>query len=975
MRASTSMRLAAVAPVLPRAARRPALLALPRKHALRDRPRPLHDPPQPEMCSSSPLARRAVAVKQAPAGGTTWRCASARLREIRGTPADRPGAPSPHPPTRHALTTACLHTGAMPIAEAIYLDVYKGPADAIKKLNLPDDDSVRVQISIYLRKIKMSEDLQRAVLAKRQREDSDETAATGTPIGDKTNGAERTPVANEYRGCGGDFAAYQVRAAAYMAFEVKMRAAVVEAATLVKADKLSLRKAVEFYEKERGIKVSHVTIKNCKDADCQPPGRASSHRNQWVPEQIEKHLYETVVTARARTLPVYKELVIGNLMHWLEGTEEEAAHFLDEDGELKQQALNNWYYSWLKSYGLDSECNKPMEMSRAQWTTPDNLQKHYKIVATTAVETTGVAAWNDNFDETVPHSQMIKWTHPERVVSFDEKKMTLDQTCANGTNRTITVPEMGDDGTTAVTKTTGAATLVAGSRGDFRPLRPLTIFGSSDSYDTGWTKDGPETSVIDTTTGEPYKSLFYATKKGSMNEVTGLSFFKAIASMYPDLSTMKGKRVLVLCDGHGSHLTKEIIEYCREVGLDLVLRVPHTSQVTQNEDLINFGVLENEFVHQKALRLAVVKPPAAYLSLITLGIRGRKGAKRGRWSLNYSDLSACARPAFDKAFTPAKCAEAWEKAGLIPFTRAPYWKLKKQEARKVSVLEKFQSATAGKVDVQQFYCRSAKDAGDVEECTETAMVVAVGDGGNDGSTRVSVQRDLALSGPATSDEGYAIVAAKTDATRARKEKTAQTKRQRVEKTHAELLAAVPVARAALTAVSEKHGGDFSKLHVPELKAVLLVGNQPTTGNKPELVARACGANGAALLALTGPPAAANGALAAPADPPLGLENRRGKSDEEIAREIEADNGPSGDEAVHASWREPRGAERGATPSRAVKAHGRDAGTAFYGPLNYPPEARVTATMEVPARRAPRVARHWAHTHMAGSAAHGHALEV
>ena len=129
-----------------------------------------------------------------------------------------------------------------------------------------------------------------------------------------------------------------------------------------------------------------------------------------------------------------------------------------------------------------------------------------------------------------------------------------------------------------------------------------------DTYDTGWTLNGPDTSVIDPTSGKPYPSRFHSTKKGSMNALTGLGFFKAIAEMYPDLSTAKGFRVLVICDGHGSHLTKEILEFCREVGIDLVLRIPHSSQDTQNEDLVNFAVLENEFVHQKALRLAKVRP-------------------------------------------------------------------------------------------------------------------------------------------------------------------------------------------------------------------------------------------------------------------------------------------------------------------------------------------------------------------------------
>ena len=228
------------------------------------------------------------------------------------------------------------------------------------------------------------------------------------------------------------------------------------------------------------------------------------------------------------------------------------------------------------------------------------------------------------------------------------------------------------------------------------------------------------------------------------------------------------------------------------------------------------------------------------------------------------------RPAFDKAFTPAKCAEAWEKAGLIPFTRAPYWKVKKQEVQKVSVLEKFEGATAGKIDVRQFYCRGAMDGsavGDAEESTETAMVVAGENGGSEGSSRVSVQGDLALTGPATADESRAIVAAKKAATCARKEKAAASKRQKVEKAHADLLAAVPVARAALTAVSQKHGGDFAKLHIPELKAVLLVGNQPTTGKKDELVERVRNANGAALLALTRPAGGRGGCVSSLCWPP------------------------------------------------------------------------------------------------------------
>ena len=65
-----------------------------------------------------------------------------------------------------------------------------------------------------------------------------------------------------------------------------------------------------------------------------------------------------------------------------------------------------------------------------------------------------------------------------------------------------------------------------------------------------------------------------------MNGASGLGYFKAIAAMYPDISKENGYRVMVICDGHGSHLTLEILAFCRATGIDLVLRVPHTSQDT-----------------------------------------------------------------------------------------------------------------------------------------------------------------------------------------------------------------------------------------------------------------------------------------------------------------------------------------------------------------------------------------------------------
>ena len=104
----------------------------------------------------------------------------------------------------------------MPAAEGVFLGVYKGPADAIQALGLPDQPAMQVQISKYLAKIRKSATLQHAVTLKRQREDEEtvgmegQTSPASAALEGDTNQNVTTPVADEYRNCGSDFFTYQV---------------------------------------------------------------------------------------------------------------------------------------------------------------------------------------------------------------------------------------------------------------------------------------------------------------------------------------------------------------------------------------------------------------------------------------------------------------------------------------------------------------------------------------------------------------------------------------------------------------------------------------------------------------------------------------------------------------------------------------------------------------------------------------------
>ena len=226
------------------------------------------------------------------------------------------------------------------------------------------------------------------------------------------------------------------------------QAAVTEAVSKYKAKTdgcTSLNKTVAWARESKGIHISCCTLDDARKSG-KAPLKRGKNRTAVVPEKVEKHLYETVVAARAQNLPVFKELVIGNLMLWLEGTVEEEAHF-SKEGVLSMSKFNNWYYSWLKDYQLNTEAVKPIEVERATWTTPANLLKHYAVIEKVAIER-GYGITNKDYDESGPDSPRLLWTKLERVFSFDEKKLTLDQNAKNksNTNRTMTVPAMGDTG-------------------------------------------------------------------------------------------------------------------------------------------------------------------------------------------------------------------------------------------------------------------------------------------------------------------------------------------------------------------------------------------------------------------------------------------------------------------------------------------------------------------------------------------------
>ena len=57
--------------------------------------------------------------------------------------------------------------------------------------------------------------------------------------------------------------------------------------------------------------------------------------------------------------------------------------------------------------------------------------------------------------------------------------------------------------------------------------------------------------------------------------------------------------MIVVCDGHGSHTTLELIDFCIEHHLILVMRPSHCTHVLQGEDVVNFKNIKADFMKEK----------------------------------------------------------------------------------------------------------------------------------------------------------------------------------------------------------------------------------------------------------------------------------------------------------------------------------------------------------------------------------------
>lgn len=260
---------------------------------------------------------------------------------------------------------------------------------------------------------------------------------------------------------------------------------------------------------------------------------------------------------------------------------------------VHSRVTQKWYRGFLKRHHLLSDAVTPLEEDREKWVTSANLKIYYDNLADKFVEV-GIAEWEDGCDVDAPASRdrrRIRIVKPERVVSFDETRTEIDMTELYRNVRTVKV-EGGDADVRAV-KGGLAATLVAGGIGDGGCLAPHFVFASASGFDVDWVV-GAADGRSSCTAGRATEATFDYNAKGSITNENIVTWVEMnLVKHWDDLSPKNP--VVLICDGVGPHVSNEFIYRCKEKGIEVILRPPHTSHVTQNEDIVHFGLLKPLF--------------------------------------------------------------------------------------------------------------------------------------------------------------------------------------------------------------------------------------------------------------------------------------------------------------------------------------------------------------------------------------------
>jgi len=411
-----------------------------------------------------------------------------------------------------------------------------------------------------------------------------------------------------------------------------------------------------------GVSISAATAgRAAKTPGCGPVRKPG--RELIIPVEVEHKLEDLVLVLREMNLPCFRFMIINYVNTLIRGT--------DIADKLKHKEVRRWwYYNWLNRCKRLKTANlKPLEVTRAQWATVENIKKHYDMLAEIFVKL-NLAVPNPNYDPTVKLSERVIIVKPGRIFSMDETRLTNDSTEKNKSKRNRSlVGKTGDSAETLANKGGGDGTGIGGSSADGRDLPGFFIFAKDiiHAADIAASKLPVCRRPDPQDPSKPMACRLWTNEKGGMTGDLGVRYIRGcVEPCLPDLSP-ENPAVLIM-DGHGSHFTLELLTYCRQIGLHIILRPPHTTHILQGEDVVHFNVFKDLYQQEKMVVL------------------GRK-LLLGSYRLNVGDLLDIVRAPWHIAFSQENCLKAWAEIGISPFNQQVLWDLREKEEKRATTAQ------------------------------------------------------------------------------------------------------------------------------------------------------------------------------------------------------------------------------------------------------------------------------------------------
>ena len=562
--------------------------------------------------------------------------------------------------------------------------------------------------------------------------------------------------------------------------------------------KVGRRKAAAMANEKYGVTLSASTALRASQAQGSSPVKAGAPL--IIPKRVETKLEDLCLVLREMNLPVFKSMVLTYMNTLLRGT--------DVALKLKHREVRkHWYYNWLaRCTRLETANIRPLELARAEWGTSANVKKHYDLVADVLMKT-GIAIEHPAYDPKKPNCERLVLLKPERLFSMDETRLTNDTTEKNKSKINRSIISKGGSRDVVANKGGGDGTGIGGSSADGKDLPGFFIFSHNiihgDDVRPGCFPVCRRPDPANPRQAMP--SRFYCNEKGSVTGDVGLRYVKGcIQPCIPDVSP--DNPAVLIMDGHGSHFTLDLLTYCRQIGLHIVLRPPHTTHLLQGEDVVHFRYLKEEYHQAKLVLLA-------------------RKVLSGSCRLTTAELLQAAKTPWENAFSQQRVLDAWRLIGISPFTQCVYWSLLNSEVR-------------------------ARDVAELHELHPELLTVkgmvgilygSQGDPQVEGATRRSRKMVLHSSnlwdrpGGATADECYELVQQAAAAKEGRATAVHERKKARAEcrmQKSAELL-----QRGSTLANLLRHEGQLARLTVHDVMSALAFrGVQiPKGAKKPELI--------------------------------------------------------------------------------------------------------------------------------------------